>query len=715
MIINAVDAETLAPVRMNHPDEERDSMVRGSDGALTKLWTRDSMSVGSNQFKHVFRSVRLQKLVWFYHKEKVWVVLHNYDEEREDKDDAYAQAVHDYMSCLASDYKVDKTKEVIDTTDQSKKRGARPKRKKVDDEDDGFPFDAPFKVDVADMQTDEEDKVVVPKSMLAAVAANPLGSAPADASGSAPVDASASAPADASGSAPVDASGSAPADASGLAKTDASGLAKTDASGLATTDASASASTSALDAAQIEKEKLEELEDALKSAQEELVKKTAEVDSERDRANNAERLHRNYKQREGRKDNKTQQEVAFLRQENLRLQQEKTAFEAACKAERDSAQQKFERQQKVVNALKAGNKDPTSKDVGLPVDGAYKDIINFVKLAYENKANAFSTANVSGSSASSASPPADTFWFLDQSSNWTQITDSSIVHGLSALSTSTDRFSYQVGNHDYEARLADGSWIGICDIVQKNTNPQYNTERQIKKVAAAAAAAAAPSDGSLTIEQKHDILFGDSPVDFSSAWIDDMLQKYAFDDSICYSEASLELAKLAEYFNTFSNNFKYVNGKKHKTDVFIKPVALYNWLTLAKARNYTSMRLVMHGADKDCYKGVREDPFGMDLKYAGMHGQAFGNGFYFGLSDHVTLGYNRVGKPGTALMGLCLTNKKIDNSDYRNHHGGYRTFDSTNQVAYTTFQLSAPKSGTHNCIVVHEGALVLILGQVATL
>ena len=64
--------------------------------------------------------------------------------------------------------------------------------------------------------------------------------------------------------------------------------------------------------------------------------------------------------------------------------------------------------------------------------------------------------------------------------------------------------------------------------------------------------------------------------------------------------------------------------------------------------------VVMHGADSNCYNGVRDDPYGMDLQYAGMHGQAYGNGFYFGLSDHVTLGYNREGKPGTALRWrLC--------------------------------------------------------------
>ena len=115
----------------------------------------------------------------------------------------------------------------------------------------------------------------------------------------------------------------------------------------------------------------------------------------------------------------------------------------------------------------------------------------------------------------------------------------------------------------------------------------------------------------------------------------------------------------------------------------------------------------------DLSHGVRDDPSSMDLQYAGMHGQAYGNGFYFGLSDHVTLGYNREGKPGTALMALVLTHEKIDQSGQ--HHGGYRTFDSTQQVPYSTFQLSAPKNGVHNCIVMHEASLILILGKVVAM
>ena len=450
MIIDAVDAETTAPVRMNHPDAERDTKIRGSDGLLTRLWERHTdVYVGSNRFKHVFNSVSMKKLVWHYPKEKLWVVLH-YDEEKEDTDAAYAAIVDELMARPASAFQVDTKKQVIDATDESKKRGARPKRKKVGDEDESF--DAPFKVDV-DMKTDEKDKVVVPTSMMkAASSANvslyesdkslksqsaplaavwdtktgtwvPPGSASADGSASAPADGSASAPADDSGSTPSDASGSAPADASGSAPAGAS-------------------SSLALDA---EKQKLE---DALKLAQEELTKKTAELNSEIDRADNAERLHRNYKQREGRKDMKTHRENVLLKQENHKLLQEKSAFDAACQAERDAAQQKFEQQQKVLKALKAGSKDPTLKNVGASVDGAYSEIVQFVQLAYETKAKALSLSNISGAGASAAgasaagASAADTFMFLDQSNNWVQITDALIINGLSMLSSSTDLFSY---------------------------------------------------------------------------------------------------------------------------------------------------------------------------------------------------------------------------------------------------------------------------------
>ena len=256
--------------------------------------------------------------------------------------------------------------------------------------------------------------------------------------------------------------------------------------------------------------------------------------------------------------------------------------------------------------------------------------------------------------------------------------------------------------------MADPAKDPQCYAIQKNTNPQYLTERQINCVTPTPPT----TTGVLTDAQKHDLLFGKSLIKLPTGWVDSLLARFSFSEDH-FHQSCRELAELAENFNSLSNNFKYTNGMKHKTDVYVKPMLLHSFLNIAKARGYTHMRLVMHGADSNCYNGVRDDPYGMDLQYAGMHGQAYGNGFYFGLSDHVTLGYNCEGKPGTALMALVLTHEKIDGSGQ--HHGGYRTFDSTQQVPYSTFQLSAPKQGIHNCIVVHEASLILILGKVVVM
>tara|TARA_Y100000748_G_scaffold278639_1_gene256468 strand:+ start:537 stop:2678 length:2142 start_codon:yes stop_codon:yes gene_type:complete len=713
MMIEAVDAESLALVQMNNPDFERDTRIRSYDGTLNKLWERHTdICVGTNHFKYVFKSTIQHMLVWYYHRTKVWVVLNGYDEDKEDTDKAYADKIDDLMSKPASAYQIDTNKDVVDIRSLTKQRGT--KRTKVVPDDspsasvaESVPFPAntvsnadsavasvPFPANTASNADSAAASVPFPTNTVSN-ADSAAASVPADSPFKIPAVVSLPVPA----ALPVPVVAGALSAAADLSAPLSAASAQTEASSHSTQD--------------IEKQNLA---DALQQAQDELAKRNArmaeletEVGVEKERASEFERLHKNYKQRKGQDIGKAHRENKMLKAENERLLQEKAAFDAAFQVERDAAQQRFDSQQKVLQALKSGQKDPNSRDVGENVVGAYKELIELAFAAYDTKAQTLSASTLSASTTA----PTDTFYVLDQSNQWFQITDSSILRGLSALYGKDDRFTYKVGQHNYEARLADGKWIGQCDIVQKNITSL--TERKIRVSTSAASTSNAPLDGSLTNAQKHDILFGDSPVTFTTHFIESILQKFSFDDPDCYYQPSLELAKLADLFNSFSNNFKYVNGKKHKTDVYIKPIALYNWLMLAKARKYTSMRIVMHGAGADCYDGVRDDPFGMDLKYAGMNGQAFGNGFYFGLSDHVTLGYNKVGKAGTALMGLCLTNSSIKTSYNRDNHGGYRTFDSTRQIPYTTFQLSAPTDGRPNCIVVHEGALVLILGKVVTL
>ena len=99
----------------------------------------------------------------------------------------------------------------------------------------------------------------------------------------------------------------------------------------------------------------------------------------------------------------------------------------------------------------------------------------------------------------------------------------------------------------------------------------------------------------------------------------------------------------------------------------------------------------------------------------GQQGEAYGKGFYFGLSDHVTVGYNRHSgkKDGTFIVALLLTHEKIgwSHRGRQNHHGGVTLVEDDEWgKMYKTFGLSAPTPGVDNCVVVHEGNLALPIG-----
>eukprot|EP00966_Prymnesium_polylepis_P004694 107833-Prymnesium_polylepis.1 len=61
---------------------------------------------------------------------------------------------------------------------------------------------------------------------------------------------------------------------------------------------------------------------------------------------------------------------------------------------------------------------------------------------------------------------------------------------------------------------------------------------------------------------------------------------------------SPSIAELAQAYSALGSKFKYVpsSGKQAmRSEKWTKPPALWQWLTLAKARGYTRCRLVMHG------------------------------------------------------------------------------------------------------------------------
>lgn len=171
-------------------------------------------------------------------------------------------------------------------------------------------------------------------------------------------------------------------------------------------------------------------------------------------------------------------------------------------------------------------------------------------------------------------------------------------------------------------------------------------------------------------------------------------------------ENSSEIAELMNLVSSLGSGFTY---DKSKCELWIKPAGIAAWLNCALGRDYHHARLVFHGGDKATYDGVRADPLGFSMEYAGIkNGQAYGSGIYFGLSDHVTTIYNRHYPVGTCIISIMLTKEQIGwEHGQGTRHGGYN-LKQVNKYGkcYHTFDLASP-SKLNNCIVVYETGLVL--------
>lgn len=68
---------------------------------------------------------------------------------------------------------------------------------------------------------------------------------------------------------------------------------------------------------------------------------------------------------------------------------------------------------------------------------------------------------------------------------------------------------------------------------------------------------------------------------------------------------SIELSQLAQQFS----NVKYVPDGKCKTELYIKPLAAWQWFRKASCRGYTHARIVMYDGDEE-YDAIRDNEFG---------------------------------------------------------------------------------------------------------
>jgi len=295
------------------------------------------------------------------------------------------------------------------------------------------------------------------------------------------------------------------------------------------------------------------------------------------------------------------------------------------------------------------------------------------------------------------------YQFEDNGSVWTDICATDICDLLDTLTCDqSSPVTYSSGSNKYSSvmvNIADphcdnGSFIEQTNIgtgiVRRIRKPGYLTQSAI--------------DDATRI----DTLFGNAKMTVNIAEVNMWMSEYNLTEGVMVSsEPSVLLAQLAEAFSSFGSGFKYTGAKKCATELFIKPLQLYQWLKYASCRGYTHMRIVLHGGNKEEYKAVKADPFGFNLRHAGKNGSAKGPGIYFGTSDHISCSYNTDGKDGTGILGIILCEERWDL-----HVGSMTPYNlpprpnSNNPAAYEHTQ------GQFNAICVGEMGLILPLGKV---
>ena len=273
---------------------------------------------------------------------------------------------------------------------------------------------------------------------------------------------------------------------------------------------------------------------------------------------------------------------------------------------------------------------------------------------------------------------------------WVDIEDALVITALSELQARKKVYvTYCLHSQLYEA-IMDPKTKQITQ-----TNKNTNTTQIIRHI-----------DNKQTL--MHKALFSKAQIPFAK-----------LDAAVCQSKYtknwnqecknSIQLARLAELFSSFGSQFKYISETGEcNCELYVKPLAVLNWLTSAQTRGYTHVRLMAHGGTQIEYDAIREDPFGFNLRHAGENnnGAAFGTGIYFGTSDHITTYYNKVGNNGTFILALVLSledsNEKVGSMKFH-----CLPANNTRQNRYATDETR----GTLNAACVYDGFLILVLGK----
>jgi hypothetical protein len=217
---------------------------------------------------------------------------------------------------------------------------------------------------------------------------------------------------------------------------------------------------------------------------------------------------------------------------------------------------------------------------------------------------------------------------------------------------------------------------------------------------------------SWTRDQKGNFMYGDAFIQLPAGYVKTLLNAIDWTNRQEQVVASKPLAYLAQQLMeilTIHTGLVYAKGSRTpRCELWIKPVLLFQWLSVLNSRNFKYIRVGYHGASANALQGVRDDPLGFTNHYAGQQGSVHGIGTYWGMTDHVAAGYNTTNKTGKYILSLLLSDKDVQRSASDN--GVHPTYDSHTK-AYSSFKLSN-QTKHNNCLVYRDRELQLILGSI---
>ena len=197
-------------------------------------------------------------------------------------------------------------------------------------------------------------------------------------------------------------------------------------------------------------------------------------------------------------------------------------------------------------------------------------------------------------------------------------------------------------------------------------NVKYTFNQHTYEVSVLSRAASTTPSVPVSLKWQEDVLNQKYQWKVTPQALDKMLKDVDFDQPDAVVQGSKLVADLATSISTAGQGFTY---DAQKCQLWVKPLWLKVWLTVAKTRKFTEARLLLHGMRSGDYQKLSLDMAGFDMNYSKDGLKNYG--FYGAVSDHIASDYHSGTDPtGTCYIGLLWVKASLNHGAYEHYHLG---------------------------------------------